>query len=358
MTVVQLDPGLEQDKARWNSLLNVSFNSSYRHSLGYLLSGTRRKKSIFIFMFSESGQDVAGAVYSFKRDQLSILKVAEIQYGVLFRSEEELNLFPKIVEHFLDWAKIIRASYSIISPWLLMTFNGHFTDKYIHINKVIASYGFKPVKDGQHTYLINLNISEEDLLSRMNRSTRKLVKRGLRSEIITEVLEHADKEILDSFWHLYSRLSETKKFGSLAQDIFYSRVKGLISAGHALLILSRFRGKVISATMISLLGTPAGMYGAIDTDFKAIDDCISPGPLSTWVIIAELKKRGFSNYDMGFCPGKIPDRKHPAYSVWNFKYNFGPDHAQFMPTYGLTLRPLRGLLFEYLRYSRQNVAGE
>jgi hypothetical protein len=358
MTVVEIDPLLNQDEIRWNNLLKISFNSSYRNSLEYQLSGSGRKKIKFVFLFSDNGQDNAGAVYSVKSDRFGIIKVADIQYGIIFRTEKELSILPKILYHFIDWAKIMGASYSVISPWFLKTFNGQLSDIYVKVNAIVESFGFRPVIDGQHTYLIDLTKSEDELLALMNRSTRKLVRRGLRSEITTEVYNIVDKEILDSFWDLYHKLSLRKEFASLTKDVFYRRVAGLINKGDALLFCSRFKGRLISATMTSLLGTPAGMYGAIDSDFKNIDDVISPGPLSMWSIFTELKKMDFRSYDMGFCPGPVPDSHHPNYSVWIFKYNFGPDHAQFMPAYGKILRPARGALFEHLRYRRQFEAYE
>jgi len=358
MTVIGIDTRLDQDETRWNNLLKISFNSSYRNSLAYQLSGSSRNKRKFFYLFSENGHDSAGAVYSLKSDQLGIIKVAEIQYGITFRSEKDLTILPNILEHFIDWAKLMGASYSILSPWFLKTFNSQLSQIYVKVNAVIESYGFRPIIDGQHTYLIDLTRSEDELLARMNRSTRKLVRRGIRSEITTEVYNVVDNEILDSFWDLYHRLSLKKEFASLTEDVFYRRVAGLINNGDALLFCSWFKERLLSATMTSLLGTPAGMYGAIDTDFKNIDDVISPGPLSMWSIFTELKKMDFRSYDMGFCPGPVPDTHHPNYSVWIFKYNFGPDHAQFMPAYGKILRTARGALFEHLRYRRQLAAYE
>jgi hypothetical protein len=38
--------------------------------------------------------------------------------------------------------------------------------------------------------------------------------------------------------------------------------------------------------------------------------------------------------------------------MWRFKHGFGGEPIEFMPTYGMTLSPIRGKLFQYLKYKK------
>jgi len=75
-------------------------------------------------------------------------------------------------------------------------------------------------------------------------------------------------------------------------------------------------------------------------------------PAEREIMITEMKKRGAIKYDLGFCPGPVPIKTHPSYNIWRFKYGFNGDHILLMPTYGKVLSPLRGHIFQYLRYKK------
>lgn len=67
-------------------------------------------------------------------------------------------------------------------------------------------------------------------------------------------------------------------------------------------------------------------------------------------MIKAMKYKGLKTYDMGFCPGAVPNINDPRYNIWKFKYDFGGNHVEFLPTYGKVLDPARGRLFQYWRY--------
>ena len=62
-----------------------------------------------------------------------------------------------------------------------------------------------------------------------------------------------------------------------------------------------------------------------------------------------MKNNGVGIYDMGFCPGPVPVLNHPAYNIWRFKYGFGGDHVEFLPTYGKVLDQIKGRAFKLIK---------
>jgi lipid II:glycine glycyltransferase (peptidoglycan interpeptide bridge formation enzyme) len=340
------------NELRWNKLLSESYNSSYRLSYGFLDTKKDKIKKKETWIFTEKGIDIAGTVYFLKSDSTRVLKVAEIPAGFVFKNNIDLKLFPYILDHFLKWASSNKSAYARISPWLIMTLNDQFTENYQITHKVLESKGFKPINEGRHSYLVDLTKDLEFLLSKTNRSTRKIIRRSLKSDLNIKVYDKIDSELMDSFWSLYMSLANKKNFKLLDKTTFYEQVNGLFAREHVFLFAVYCSKQVVSYTLVSKLGIPQGMYGGIDIRFKYIENCISPGPISVWSIITTLKELGFKVYDMGFAPGKIPDETHPNYNVWLFKYNFGPDHIQFMPTYGKVIKQLRGRLFQRMLYKK------
>ncbi|MFC2152757.1 lipid II:glycine glycyltransferase FemX [Bacteroidota bacterium] len=342
----------EKDEMRWNNLLNCAFNASYRASIAFQYSKYLSKDGIQIFVFHKNDQDIAGALYALKKGPSGLMKIADIQSGTIFRNEKDIKYFSFIINHFISWAKENKASYIRLNPWLPKTIDGQLTNHYIWLKNTITDFGFNKITDGKHTYWIDLQLTENELLSKIHRSNRKIIRRGLRSSFEVDVIEKPDQQLLKSFWDMYSNLSSSKGFDSLEKEKFFSKVENLFDKGQAYLFVTRYNDEIANITMTSNFGVAAGMYGAINPGFKKIENYPSPGPLSVWKIITTFKKKGLKIYDMGFCPGRVPIKGHPNYNVWVYKYSFGGIHVQFMPTYGKIIKPLRGRLFEFLIYRK------
>ncbi|MDX9929674.1 MAG: GNAT family N-acetyltransferase [Bacteroidales bacterium] len=340
------------DEERWNAFLAKAYNGSWRLNLGFQKARESRRRNLSAFIFSVGDDDIAAVLYTLNSAVAGLLRVAAIRHGIMFRHESDYSLLPVIVAHFSKWASERKAACATVAPWLPMKIDGDFTEISDYGGTVLEEAGYSPVAGGMHTYLIDLSLSEEDMLLRMNRSTRKLVRRGPRSALRFEVVSSPDEELLGRLWTMYHSLSEKKHFGALGRELFIRRAGELCSRGQAVIFLTWCGYDLISFTLVSLTGTPSGMYGAIDPGFREMDDCISPGPASVWEIVTYLRDKGFRYYDMGFCPGPVPQKDHPEYNVWLFKYNFGPLHLQYMPVYGKVLKPVTGRAFRWIKYGR------
>ncbi|MCD4677608.1 MAG: peptidoglycan bridge formation glycyltransferase FemA/FemB family protein, partial [Desulfobacula sp.] len=91
---------------------------------------------------------------------------------------------------------------------------------------------------------------------------------------------------------------------------------------------------------------------AMNPEFKKLEGCPPPGSIAQWAMIKAMKAQGMKIYDMGFCPGHVPLKEHPHYQIWRFKYGFGGDHVEFLPTYGIIMQPIKGKVFHYLKYKK------
>lgn len=342
---------------RWHKLLHHHKYASYRQSMSYVYSKLTERRKINTFIFQKNGVDIAGAHYSITKSIGGMVKVADIMSGIVFRDGIDIEMLGFIIEHFTHWAKERKASFLRINPWLPKTISGKTTEYYPSFNTMLIDRGFNHIENGKHTYWIDLTKSEEELLNKMKRQTRYDVRAGLKSTIHLELISHLSKSKdfdVELFWKLYKNISENKNFASYSESNFKNEVFGLIDSGIANLFVLKYDNQIINISLASNFGISSYLHGAIDPDFKKLQTCPSPGPLAQWMMMTEMKKKGLKIYDMGFCPGAIPDKNHSGYGIWRFKYGFGGDHVEFLPIYGKILTPLSGHIFKFLRYRNKN----
>lgn len=55
---------------------------------------------------------------------------------------------------------------------------------------------------------------------------------------------------------------------------------------------------------------------------------------NAWCVKTEsVYPEGFSPYDLGGTPGKVPKNKHPNYWLWRFKKRFNGNYVESLPYY-------------------------
>jgi lipid II:glycine glycyltransferase (peptidoglycan interpeptide bridge formation enzyme) len=294
---------------------------------------------------------VAGVQYSIAQSKFNLISTADIVQGFVFTHEPSEQLVMQMLDHFLSWAKEQKAGYVRVHPWLPATIAGKETGYDSLFEKAFSLCGFEVIKSGRHTYWLDLSLSEEALLSKMTRKTRYEVKQGLKSDIRFTLYEKPDTGIIEQFWDLYKLLGQNKGFSMYPEQKFKNEIHVLLETGNAMLFVASYNDTIVNFSIASNSGIASYLHGAINPEFKNLEGCPSPGQVAQWTMITEMKRRGAVTYDMGFCPGPVPDSAHPAYNIWRFKYGFGGDHVQFLPTYGKVLHPLKGRIFKFLRKS-------
>lgn len=338
------------EETRWNNLLFKAINASYRQSFPFEYAQKLNGREINTFIFSKYGEDIAGVHYSLKSSGNNLINVADILSGFVFASEPEDTLLSLLVNHFSEWTKSKGASYARINPWLPQSFSGELTRYSELFEKEMNRAGFRPIKGGKHTYWIDLLKNDEDILTKMQPQVRNKIRQGQRSGLVVEKYDSLDDDLTSSFWSLYDSLGRKKDFHTISRDRFDMEIVAMVNHKLANLFFTKFNDTIINVAVASNFGEASYYYGAINPDFKSLKGCPSPGPFSQWSMINTMKSRGLKIYDLGFCPGPVPQKEHPNYTVWKYKYDFGGDHVEFLPTYGKVFKPIRGRLFYYKRY--------
>jgi hypothetical protein len=338
-----------RNRHRWSQLLSGACNASYIASCEYQLSKERLNRKLYSFIFARNGEDIAGVHYSVKSILGGFVKIADAPAGVLFKSSPTIDDLLIILEHYINWAKGKNISYIRLTPWVPAVLDGKQTEVSLLMERALMYVGFKPIAPGRHSYWIDLTLDEMTLLNKMHRKTRYEIKQGLKSDIKFEVYTEINEGILNSFWYLYNNLAQGKRFSAYDEIGFKTEVKVLVESNLANLYVAKCAGEIVNFSMCSKLGLSFYLHGAINPDFKHFPGCTSPGQIAQWRMLTDLKSQGLETYDMGFCPGPVPIKEHPAYNIWRFKFGFGGIPVQYSPTYGKIIKPIVGsLLHQYV----------
>jgi len=348
-TAILISP---KEEDRWNKLLFNAFNASYRQSFPFEYAQKLNGREIHTFIFQCNGKDVAGAHYSTKSSFENIITIADILAGFVLKEQPDENLVQFLLRHFINWSKQNKASYIRVNPWLVKTLAGVKNEDSELFDKIIRSFGFTDIEAGRHTYWIDLQKDEKTLLDSIEKKARQHIKRAKSLGMEVEIFNIPDDYILELFWKLYSSRSNQKQIPLIEKEYMLSHVSELMYSGFAKLYFAKFEDKMINVSLVSVFGQAASLHSGMNPIVNSDKSIPSPGHFLRWEIINDLKMMGNVIHDMGFSPGPTPIKGHSNYGIWVFKHSFGGDHVEFLPTYGKALKPLRGRLFQYWRYSK------
>ncbi len=286
-----------------------------------------------------------------KHDTYMIVKKAkrgrylEIPGGPVLDWNNKKALTPAITK-MLRIAKENRCGFVRIRPQLLDTPENR---------KLLKDLGAKisPMHlAAEHTVILDLTKSEEDLLASMRRQTRYEVRRAAKLGIIVESGNtkdyfqafHIIQDLTAARQHFIppdfkTLLAEKKAFGDNAK-IYIAKTKEERSP--------------IAYGLILIDGEEAAYYEAASTDLNRK----LPGAYALeWQVIKDLKEAGVKRYNLwGIAP---PNQPHHRYAgVTTFKTGFGGEVVAFIPAHDFIVSKIKyapDYLIETIRKKRRHL---
>ena len=202
----------------------------------------------------------------------------------------------------------------------------------------------------EHTVMLDLNLSEEDLLKDMRRQTRYEVRRAEKMGI--EVTFDTSKYAFTDF---YNTQLETAK-----RQNFIPSTRKFIEAQHdafgksARIYTASLKGRPLAKGLIIMQSPEAIYHEAASTD----EGRKYPGTYALqWRVIRDAKDLGMKRYNLfGIAPPNSP--KHRYAGVTTFKTGFGGEQIAYLPAHDLIIQPFRYKLthfFEEMRKKRRHL---
>lgn len=230
---------------------------------------------------------------------------------------------------------------------------------------LLASLGLKPSPmhlAAEHTVILDLEKSEEELLADMRRQTRYEVKRS--QKIGLKVENSRDEAIFKEFQAVQA---ETAK----RQNFFPPSLKTLLAEreafGEKIAIYIAKTGEntifkeekfekdlPIAYGLIIKNGEEAEYYEAASTDLNRT----LPGAYALqWQVIRDLKEQGIKRYNLwGIAPPNVKNHRYSG--VTTFKTGFGGEVVEFVPAHDLVINKIKypkNLIIEKIRKKRRHL---
>jgi len=190
------------------------------------------------------------------------------------------------------------------------------------------------------TLLLDLSLSEDELLKAMHQKTRYNIKLAEKKDV--KISEGSEQDFTE-FWRLMSLTGERDGFRLHGEGHY----RNLLSAKENIkLFLASHEGKVIAVGIFCFYSERVTyLHGASDNEARNL---MAPYLLQ-WEIIKKARAEGYKNYDFY----GIDDKKWPG--VTRFKNGFGGFTKEYPGTYDFVFKPVIYGLYGFLRKVKRSL---
>lgn len=179
------------------------------------------------------------------------------------------------------------------------------------------------------TLMLDLNKSEEQLLSEMKSKTRYNIKVAQKKGV--RVTSGTDKKFMEIFLQLNRETAKRDNFTVHKDAYYFSELEALGPAGFLKVYVAYANEKPIAANLVSFFGSRATyMHGASSNESRNL----MPTFALQWEAIRDAKVLGKKQYDFwGITTSEDP--KHPWAGITRFKMGFGGTVVKYIGAYDL-----------------------
>jgi len=194
-------------------------------------------------------------------------------------------------------------------------------------SQMLVSSGFRHVPSVRpyNTMMFPLNVSEQDMLSRLHRKWRGSLKKAGKGNI--EIREGVNQEYFDILDELYSAVQRRKGFKGLDVGVF-AKTQRLLSPKQKMNFVLVYHGdQVVTVDLTSYLGdTAMGIFQASSPEGLQCGGSY----LAWWHALLAAKRGGMRRYDLG----GIDPKNNPT--VYRFKARMGGEDTFYIGAFEAT----------------------
>ena len=208
----------------------------------------------------------------------------------------------------------------------------------------------------EHTLILDLEPSEEDILKQMKPKGRYNIKVAKKHDVKIIKVDSTKKNFENYLGAYHKIVSETTKrdgFYAHRKAFYRFMISSLDQSDAGGLYLALYKGKVVGGLIATFFGdTATYYYGASSNENRNV---MAPYLLQ-WHVIKEAKERGHKYYDfLGIAPPNDP--KHPWAGVTSFKRKFGGYHRQYIRCQEYSFKKFWHLLYNLRKWIKKIKTG-
>lgn len=210
-------------------------------------------------------------------------------------------------------------------------------------SKVLENLGLKqsPMHlAAEHTVMIDLTASEEEMLARMRRQTRYEVRRADKLGIKVE--KNNSEEFFREFHAVQMETAKRQGFVPPSLEVLLAE-KEAFGDNIQIYVARTAEGESVAYGLIIGDGREADYYEAASTDLNRK----LPGAYALlWQAMRDLKKAGYERFNLwGIAPAGQPGHRYAG--VTTFKTGFGGEVVEYVPAHDLVISKV-GYLKDYI----------
>ncbi len=202
----------------------------------------------------------------------------------------------------------------------------------------------------EHTTVLDLEQSEKDLLMGMRKTTRQMIKKGLKFIDSKELFVDFPKRISSEMWDVYESTGRRGQFVIYSENYLKNEWETFSKNEKAQLVIIRTKDQLLSWGMVIVSNNRAYYHQGANI----LDKRYPNSYLCQWYCIQFAMQNKALTYDFwGVAPSDKP--KHPWANISVFKRGFGGSDIIHAPAQDLILKPnywLSWLLETYRSYKR------
>ncbi len=184
----------------------------------------------------------------------------------------------------------------------------------------------------EHTVMLDLTKTEDELMADMRRQTRYEVRRAAKLGI--EVSHSNTKKAFDEFFELQQETA--KRQGFIPPSLDFLQAQRQAFGKNAQIYTASLDGEVLARGLIMLQGPEAVYNEAASTEAGRK----LPGAYALqWQVIQDAKAAGLKRYNLfGIAPPNSPHHRYAG--VTTFKTGFGGEQITYLPAQDMVIKPI------------------
>lgn len=197
----------------------------------------------------------------------------------------------------------------------------------------------------EHTVMLDITKSEEELMAEMRRQTRYEVRRAQKLGI--KVSYETSEKAFNDFYDLQLETAERQGFIPSTRHLIMAQHE--VFGDKARIYTATLDGKVLAKGEILLQAPEAVYHEAAST----LDGRKLPGAYALqWQIIQDAKALGLKRYNLfGIAPPNSPHHRYAG--VTTFKTGFGGEQLAYLSAHDLVIKPFHYRLVHMLETIRK-----
>ncbi len=247
-----------------------------------------------------------------------------VEHGPIAKSKlktQKSKVLKQLLNHLKGIAKEEGASFIRVCPiWERNKENA----------KLFKDFGFRKAVMHEHpevSWVLCLEKTEAQLLAKMRKTTRYLIRQALKNPEI-KIVKSKDVKDVEVFNNIYQATVERQNFSPFSLDYLKNEFSSFLSDNQILIFLGKYKKEVVAGAMIIFWQNSAFYHqGASLRKFSKIP----VNYLLQWEAIKEARNRGLKYYSFW---GIAPEDKlnHPWKGLTLFKKGFGGEKKEYVVT--------------------------